>query len=148
VKSVCGKVLAVNISCKKGERKNNIGCGLFLENFGLKNDAHAEAGIRQVSLLSKESIDKIREKGLDVNHGDFAENLTIECIDLPKLPIGTKLKVGNEVLLEVSQIGKVCHNRCNIFYAVGDCVMPKEGIFAKVLVGGTIKVGDRVEIAG
>jgi MOSC domain-containing protein YiiM len=119
-----------------------------LENLGLKSDAHAEAGIRQVSLLSKESIDKIREKGLDVNHGDFAENLTIEGIDLPKLPIGTKLKVGKEVLLEVSQIGKVCHNRCNIFYAVGDCVMPKEGIFAKVLVGGTIKVDDRVEIAG
>jgi len=148
VESVCGKVLAVNISGKKGERKNNIGCGLFLENLGLKSDAHAEAGIRQVSLLSKESIDKIREKGLDVNHGDFAENLTIEGIDLPKLPIGTKLKVGKEVLLEVSQIGKVCYNRCNIFYAVGDCVMPKEGIFAKVLVGGTIKVDDRVEIAG
>ena len=120
MESVCGKVLAVNISGKKGERKNNIGCGLFLENLGLKSDAHAEAGIRQVSLLSKESIDKIREKGLDVNHGDFAENLTIEGIDLPKLPIGTKLKVGKEVLLEVSQIGKVCHNRCNIFYAVGD----------------------------
>ena len=137
-----GKVLAVNISQNKGEKKSNIGCGKFVENLGLENDAHAEAGIRQVSLLSKESIDKIREKGLDVNHGDFAENLTIEGIDLTKLPIGTKLKVGSEVLLEVSQIGKVCHNRCNIFYTVGDCVMPKEGIFAKVLVGGTIKVDD------
>jgi len=144
----CGKVLAVNISQNKGEKKNNITCGLFLENLGLENDAHAQAGIRQVSLLSKESIDKIREKGLDVNHGDFAENLTIEGIDLPKLPIGTKLKVGSEVLLEVSQIGKICHSRCNIFYTVGDCVMPKEGIFAKVLVGGTIKVDDHVEVAG
>jgi len=143
-----GKVLAVNISQNKGEKKSNIGCGKFVENLGLENDAHAEAGIRQVSLLSKESIDKIREKGLDVNHGDFAENLTIEGIDLTKLPIGTKLKVGSEVLLEVSQIGKVCHNRCNIFYTVGDCVMPKEGIFAKVLVGGTIKVDDHVEVAG
>ncbi len=143
-----GKVLAVNISQNKGEKKSNIGCGKFVENLGLENDAHAEAGIRQVSLLSKESIDKIREKGLDVNHGDFAENLTIEGIDLTKLPIGTKLKVGSEVLLEVSQIGKVCHNRCNIFYTVGDCVMPKEGIFAKVLVGGTIKVDDHVEAAG
>lgn len=142
-----GKVLAVNISQNKGEKKSNIGCGKFVENLGLENDAHAEAGIRQVSLLSKESIDKIREKGLDVNHGDFAENLTIEGIDLTKLPIGTKLKVGSEVLLEVSQIGKVCHNRCNIFYTVGDCVMPKEGIFAKVLVGGTIKVDDHVEAA-
>ncbi|HCS76344.1 MAG TPA: MOSC domain-containing protein, partial [Syntrophaceae bacterium] len=81
-------------------------------------------------------------------YGDFAENLTIEGIDLPSLPIGTRLKVGGEVLLEVSQIGKVCHNRCNIFYAVGDCVMPREGIFAKVLAGGEIKVDDRIEMAG
>lgn len=144
----CGKVLAVNISQNKGEKKSNIGCGRFLENLGLENDAHAEVGIRQVSLLSKESIDKIREKGLDVNHGDFAENLTIEGLDLPSLPLGTRLKVGSEVLLEVSQIGKVCHSRCNIFYTVGDCVMPKEGIFAKVLVGGIIKVDDLVEVAG
>jgi MOSC domain-containing protein YiiM len=148
MRAACGKVLAVNISQNKGEKKSNIGCGLFLENLGLENDAHAETGIRQVSLLSKESIDKIREKGLDVNHGDFAENLTIEGIDLPSLPLGTKLKVGKEVLLEVSQIGKVCHTRCNIFYTVGDCVMPREGIFAKVLVGGTIKVDDRIEVAG
>lgn len=147
MKKVCGKVLAVNISQKKGEKKNNIDCGLFLENLGLENDAHAEAGIiRQVSLLAKESIDKIRAKGLDVNYGDFAENLTVEGIDLPSLPIGTRLKVGSEVLLEVSQIGKVCHNRCNIFYTVGDCVMPREGIFAKVLTGGEIKADDLIEI--
>jgi MOSC domain-containing protein YiiM len=149
MKKICGKVLAVNISQKKGEKKSNINCGLFLENLGLENDAHAQAGIiRQVSLLAKESIDKIRAKGLDVYYGDFAENLTIEGIDLPSLPIGTRLKVGGEVLLEVSQIGKVCHNRCNIFYAVGDCVMPREGIFAKVLAGGEIKVDDRIEMAG
>lgn len=147
MKKVCGKVLAVNISQYKGEKKSNIDCGLFLENLGLENDAHAEAGIiRQVSLLAKESIEKIRAKGLDVYYGDFAENLTIEGIDLPSLPVGTRLKVGAKVLLEVSQIGKVCHNRCSIFYAVGDCVMPKEGIFAKVLVGGEIKVDDRIEI--
>ncbi|MDD5413628.1 MAG: MOSC domain-containing protein [Smithellaceae bacterium] len=149
MKKICGKVLAVNISQKKGEKKSNINCGLFLENLGLENDAHAQAGIiRQVSLLAKESIDKIRAKGLDVYYGDFAENLTIAGIDLPSLPIGTRLKVGGEVLLEVSQIGKVCHNRCNIFYAVGDCVMPREGIFAKVLAGGEIKVDDRIEMAG
>ena len=136
----------VNISPRKGEKKNNIGCGLFLENLGLENDAHAQAGIRQVSLLAKESIEKIRAKGIDVNYGNFAENLTVEGIDLPSLPIGTRLKVGCEVLLEVSQIGKVCHNRCNIFYTVGDCVMPREGIFAKVLVGGKIKVDDKIEI--
>jgi MOSC domain-containing protein YiiM len=144
-----GKILAVNISQKKGEKKNNIACGLFLENLGLENDAHAEAHIiRQVSLLAKESIEKIKAKGLDVNYGDFAENLTTEGIDLPALPIGTRLKIGKKVLLEVSQIGKVCHNRCNIFYTVGDCVMPREGIFAKVLTGGEIKVDDRIEITG
>ena len=142
-----GKVLSVNISGKKGEKKSNINCGVFLENLGLENDAHAETGIiRQVSLLAKESIDKIRAKGLDVHHGDFAENLTVEGIDLPSLPIGTRLKVGRDVLLEVSQIGKVCHNRCNIFYTVGDCVMPREGIFAKVLISGEIKVDDVIEI--
>jgi MOSC domain-containing protein YiiM len=149
MEKICGKVLAVNISQKKGEKKNNINCGLFLENLGLENDAHAEAGIiRQVSLLAKESIEKIRAKGLDVNYGDFAENLTTEGIDLPSLPIGTRLKIGREVLLEVTQIGKICHNRCNIFYTVGDCVMPREGIFAKVLTGGEIKVDDEIEITG
>jgi MOSC domain-containing protein YiiM len=147
MEKISGKILAVNISQKKGEKKNNINCGLFLEDLGLENDAHAEAGIiRQVSLLSKDSIDKIRAKGLDVHHGDFAENLTIEGIDLPALPIGTRLKVGDKVLLEVSQIGKVCHNRCNIFYTVGDCVMPREGIFAKVITGGEIKVDDTIEV--
>ncbi len=146
--NVTGKILAVNISQRKGEKKSNIGCGLFLENLGLENDAHAQADIiRQVSLLAKESIEKIRAKGLDVQYGDFAENLTTEGIDLPSLPVGTRLQIGANVLLEVSQIGKVCHNRCNIFYTVGDCVMPREGIFAKVLTGGRIKVNDRIEIA-
>jgi len=139
-----GKILAVNIAQNKGVKKNNIGCGLFLENLGLENDAHAEAGIRQVSLLARESIEEIRARGLDVQYGDFAENLTTEGMDLPSLPIGARLKVGNDVLLEVSQIGKVCHNRCNIFHAVGDCVMPREGIFAKVIQGGEIKVNDRI----
>ena len=149
MKKASGKVLSVNISQKKGEKKNNIVCGLFLANMGMENDAHAQAGIiRQVSLLAKESIEKIRAKGLAVHYGDFAENLTTEGIDLPVLPIGTRLKVGREVLLEVSQIGKVCHNRCSIFYTVGDCVMPREGIFAKVLAGGEVKVDDRIEITG
>jgi MOSC domain-containing protein YiiM len=146
MEKICGKVLAVNISQEKGKKKDNIGCGLFIVNLGLENDAHAEIGIRQVSLLARESIEKIRAKGLDVNYGDFAENLTTEGIDLPSLPIGTRLKVGDIVLLEVTQIGKVCHNRCNIFYTVGDCVMPREGIFAKVLVGGYIAVGNKIDI--
>jgi MOSC domain-containing protein YiiM len=146
MKGIYGKVLAINISQKKGEKKQNINCGLFIEDLGLENDAHAEAGIRQVSLLARESIEKIRAKGLDVHYGDFAENITTEGIDLPKLPIGTQLKVGAGVLLEVTQIGKVCHDRCNIFYTVGDCVMPREGIFARVLVGGEMQTGDRIEI--
>jgi MOSC domain-containing protein YiiM len=148
MEKIFGKILAVNISQKKGEKKENIICGLFIKNLGLKDDAHAEIGIRQVSLLAKESIEKIRAKGLDIQYGAFAENLTTEGIDLPTLPIGTRLKVGSKVLLEVTQIGKVCHDRCNIFYTVGDCVMPREGIFAKVLVGGEITVDDRIEIAG
>jgi len=144
MKEMQGKVLSVNISQAKGEKKHNIGCGLLLVNHGLKDDAHVGSWIRQISLLAKESVDKIREKGLDVQFGDFAENLTTDGIDLPALPIGTRLKVGSEVLLEVTQIGKVCHERCNIFYTVGDCVMPREGIFAKVLVGGEIQVGDQI----
>jgi MOSC domain-containing protein YiiM len=144
---MCGKILSVNISEKKGEKKQNIVCGLFIENHGLKDDGHGGSDIRQVSLLAKESIEKIRAKGLDVQYGDFAENLTTEGIDLPSLPIGTRLKVGGKVLLEITQIGKVCHNRCNIFYTVGDCVMPREGVFAKVLVGGDIRIDDRIELA-
>jgi MOSC domain-containing protein YiiM len=140
-----GKILSVNISEKKGEKKGNISCALLIENLGLANDAHAEAGIRQVSLLARESIEKIKAKGLDVQYGDFAENLTTEGINLPSLPVGARLKVGRSVLLEVTQIGKVCHDRCNIFYTVGDCVMPREGIFAKVLVGGEVRPGDRIE---
>jgi MOSC domain-containing protein YiiM len=141
-----GKILAVNIADQKGQKKSDIGCGLLIEGFGIQHDAHAGSDIRQVSLLARESIEKIRAKGLHVLYGDFAENLTTEGIDLPLLPIGAKLKVGPEVLLEVSQIGKICHDRCHIFKTVGDCVMPREGIFAKVLIGGKIQIGDGIEI--
>jgi MOSC domain-containing protein YiiM len=141
-----GIILAVNIADSKGRKKTNVGCGLIMENFGLQKDAHAGSD-RQVSLLAKESIEKIRQKGLDVWYGDFAENLTTEGIDLPLLPVGARLQIGSQVLLEVTQIGKVCHDRCHIYYSVGDCVMPREGIFAKVLVGGDVKTGDRIEVA-
>ena len=147
MKEAYGTVLSVNISQAKGEKKHNISCGLLMVDHGLKDDAHVGSWIRQVSLLAKESIEKIRAKGLDVQYGDFAENLTTEGIDLPSLPVGTRLKVGSECILEVTQIGKVCHDRCNIFYAVGDCVMPREGIFAKVLIGGEVRVGDQIEFA-
>ncbi len=140
------QVFEVSISKKKGVRKVNINSAILIENFGIKDDAHAGNWHRQVSLLALESIEKIRAKGLDVNPGDFAENITTIGIDLVTLPIGTKLKLGNDVILEVTQIGKECHSRCAIYEQAGDCVMPREGIFARVLVGGIIKKGDSITI--
>jgi len=138
-------VLAVCISEKKGERKKPVATVELRENHGIVGDAHAANWHRQVSLLAQESINKMRALGLDVNAGDFAENITTSGIDLINLPIGTRLRVG-ETLLEVTQIGKECHTRCAIFYQAGDCVMPKEGIFARVITGGTIRPGDGVKI--
>ena len=138
------KVISVNISEKKGVIKQPIEEGFFKINHGLLNDAHAGNWHRQVSLLGIESIQKMEEMGIDgLTPGQFAENITTEGITLYELPIGTKLKVG-EVLLEVTQIGKECHNGCQIKQLVGECVMPKEGIFAKVLEEGHIKTGDSI----
>jgi MOSC domain-containing protein YiiM len=142
-----GKLVAVCISETKGTRKKNIGQGQLIPDFGLEKDAHGGPWHRQVSLLAIESINKMRDLGLDVNPGDFAENLTTEGIDLVSLPIGTKLKIGDHSIGEVTQIGKECHNRCAIYYQAGDCVMPKEGIFIKILQGGTVAVGDIIEIS-
>ena len=140
-----GKIVAVCTSKNKGERKKNVGEANLLVGLGLEGDAHAGFKHRQVSLLALESIEKMRQKGLDVHPGDFAENLTTEGLELPSLPIGTKLKIG-DVLMEVSQIGKECHNRCSIYYQAGDCVMPKEGIFAIVVTGGRVANGDTLEV--
>src|SRR3990172_4342157 len=124
-------------------RKANVERALAVENFGLEGDAHASPKWhRQVSLLAIESIDKMRAAGLDVNPGDFAENITTEGIELVSLPLGTRIRVGESVEGEVSQIGKKCHARCAIYEQAGDCVMPKEGIFIKVIKGGWIKPGD------
>lgn len=139
-------VVAVCTSPKKGMRKKNVGQGLMIPDFGLENDAHAANWHRQVSLLALESIQKMRDRGLDVNPGDFAENITTEGIELVSLPIGTKLQIGDQAVGEVSQIGKECHTRCAIYYQAGDCVMPKEGIFIKVITGGPVKVGDQVQV--
>lgn len=139
-----GRILAVCISERKGERKKDVGCGLLIENYGLHGDAHAGDWHRQVSLLGDESIDKMRAAGLDVGAGDFAENLTIIGINLPALPIGTQLRVGSTALLEVTQIGKECHHHCAIYQQAGDCVMPREGIFARVLHGGPVGKDDPV----
>ncbi|OPY02272.1 MAG: MOSC domain protein [Syntrophorhabdus sp. PtaB.Bin047] len=141
-----GTIISVNVSEGKGEKKHNVGTCRLLKDRGLMGDAHAGFMHRQVSLLARESIDKIRAKGLDVKAGDFAENLTTEGIILHELPVGTSLKTTGGVLLRVTQIGKECHARCNIFQTVGDCVMPREGIFAEVLTEGDVSVGDELEV--
>ncbi len=138
------QVEAVCISEKKGERKKPVASVELRENHGIVGDGHAGDWHRQVSLLATESIDKMRALGLDVSAGDFAENITTSGIDLVSLPIGSRLQIG-EALLEVTQIGKECHTRCAIFYQAGDCVMPKEGIFAKVITGGVVKPGDEMQ---
>ncbi|NLT96149.1 MAG: molybdenum cofactor biosynthesis protein [Clostridia bacterium] len=140
------KIVAVCTSPKKGMRKKNVGEGNLLIDLGLEGDAHAGFAHRQVSLLAQESIDKMVEMGLNVGPGDFAENLTTQGIDLASLPVGTRLKIGREAVLRVTQIGKECHNRCAIYYQAGDCVMPREGIFAEVLKGGRVQVGDDITI--
>lgn len=138
------EVVAVCISEKKGERKKPVEAVELKVDHGIVGDGHAGDWHRQVSLLAQESIDKMRALGLDVTTGDFAENITTLGINLPALPVGSRLKIG-ETLLEVTQIGKECHTRCAIFYQAGDCVMPKEGIFAKVIRPGAIKPGDVIE---
>lgn len=141
-----GKVLAVNISESKGTKKTNIQSCALLKDFGLEGDAHAGPWHRQVSLLANESIDKMKAMGLNVGYGDFAENITTEGVDLVHLPIGTEIRIGNSIILRVTQIGKECHQRCAIYYQAGDCVMPKEGIFAEVVDEGEVKVGDEIVI--
>ena len=141
-----GKVLAVNVSEKKGTKKTNIQSCFMVKESGLKGDAHAGPWHRQVSLLASESIQNMKTRGLNGDYGDFAENITTEGIDLVHLPIGTEMRIGNSVSLCVTQIGKECHQRCAIYYQAGDCVMPKEGIFAKVLSEGEVKVGDEIII--
>ena len=138
-------VIATCVSEKKGERKTPVEAVTLRENHGIAGDAHAGDWHRQISLLAEESIEKMRRLGLDVNSGDFAENITTSGIELVSLPIGTRLRVGR-TLLEVTQIGKECHTRCAIFYQAGDCVMPKEGIFAKVITGGIIRPQDEVQV--
>jgi len=143
------KIIPINTSKKKGVRKKPVERVLIRENYGIETDAHAsEKWHRQISLLALESIEKMKAMGLKVGPGDFAENITTQGVDLPSLPVGAKMTIGRNVEVEVSQIGKVCHTRCAIYHQAGDCVMPKEGIFVKVLKGGTIKTGDEIRIKG
>lgn len=141
-----GTIVSINISAIKGVRKTPVNEAAVLADFGIEGDAHASgAWHRQISLLALESIQKMRDMGLDVVAGNFAENITTEGIDLLALPLGARIRLGAEVEGELSQIGKVCHSRCAIYEQAGDCVMPREGIFIKVLKGGAIRPGDSVE---
>ncbi len=140
-----GKVVAVCVSDRKGVPKHDIGAGQLAVDWGLEGDAHAGHWHRQVSLLAMESIAKMQAKGLEVAPGSFAENITTEGLELHTLPVGTRMRLGT-ALAEVTQIGKICHDRCAIYYQAGDCVMPREGIFVKVLKPGRVAVGDTIEI--
>lgn len=145
------KVAAVCKSEEKGTTKRPIAEGILTKDFGLEGDAHADCGShRQLSLLATESIDKMRGLGLELSPGDFAENITTEGLELASLPVGTRIAIGTGVRVEVTQIGKECHRGCAIYKQMGKCIMPKEGVFARVLRGGTVRVGDdiRVENSG
>jgi MOSC domain-containing protein YiiM len=141
-----GRIKAISISQKRGTQKANVSQAEVRVGFGIVGDAHAANWHRQVSLLAVESIDKMVEMGAKVSPGNFAENITTEGIGLLELSIGSKLGVGQDTELEITQIGKECHSRCAILEQVGDCVMPREGIFAKVTKGGSIRVGDIIEV--
>lgn len=142
------RIVSINTSAHKGTRKTPVADGhdTVIEQFGLASDAHAGHRHRQVSFLAAESIDTARARGLDVCEGDFGENFTTQGINLLSLPLGTQLKLGSEVLVEISQIGKVCHTRCAIYYLAGDCIFPHEGIFGVVLQGGEVHIGDDIQV--
>lgn len=140
-----GKIIAVCISEKKGTQKKNIHEAELITDFGIKNDAHAGKWHRQVSLLSSTKINEFKAKGASVVDGAFGENLIVEGFNLSKLPIGTRFRC-NDVVLELTQIGKECHSHCQIYKVMGDCIMPREGVFTKVIKGGKISVGDTINI--
>lgn len=140
-----GEVIAVCTSPAKGTQKTNVGEGLFIEDFGIQGDAHAGKWHRQVSLLSYDKIEEFRSRGADVENGAFGENLVVRGIDFSSLPVGTRLRC-NDVVLEMTQIGKECHHGCAIFQKMGDCIMPREGVFTKVIHGGRIKAGDEMKV--
>ena len=142
-----GKVIAVCTSPEKGTQKKNVGQALFVEDFGIQGDAHAGKWHRQVSLLSYDKIREFRERGAEVEDGAFGENLVVEGIDFRTFPVGTRLQCG-EVVLEMTQIGKECHHGCQIFQKMGECIMPREGVFARVVHGGVIKTGDVMQVTG
>ena len=142
------KIISLALSKKKGTRKTQVDDVELIKDHGIRNDAHAGPWHRQVSFLSSESIGKVKASGLDVTFGDFAENISTMGIDWKLVPVGTTVKLGETAVVEITQIGKECHNKCAIYYAAGDCIMPKEGVFARVLEGGKVAFGDAVELIG
>lgn len=142
------KIVSISLSKKKGTRKIPVQDAVVLKDHGIKGDAHAGTWHRQISFLASESIDRAKGSGLNVDFGDFAENIATSGINWMEIPIGTRVKLGESVLVEITQIGKECHQKCAIYYQAGDCIMPREGIFGRVLEGGTIRCGDSITIVG
>jgi len=140
-----GKIVAICISEKKGVQKKDIKKCRLIENYGLEGDAHAGSWHRQISLLSIEGRLVMENKGIKLDAGDFGENVLTEGVNFANIMVGNELRLGGDALVRVTQIGKECHDRCNIYYQVGDCIMPREGIFAEVLKGGEIKIDDDIE---
>jgi len=139
------KITSLAISKKKGTVKTTVNKALLIKNHGFENDAHAGEWHRQISFLSQENIEAANTKGLNVSFGDFAENIATLGVDWKTIPVGTKVKLGNKAVVEITQIGKECHNKCAIYYRAGECIMPKEGVFAKVLNGGQLKTDDEIK---
>jgi MOSC domain-containing protein YiiM len=146
VATTSGRIRAISISSDKGMPKRNVPAAELQADFGVIGDAHAGAGPRQVSLLDMASLEELRQKGADISPGDFAENLTVDGVDLSALRVGQRLHVGGTIELEVTQLGKRCHGRCRIFEKLGDCIMPRQGVFARVVTGGRVQVGDTIQL--
>lgn len=140
-----GKIVSINISEKKGTKKYPVLRCEMIENFGFVSDAHAGDSLKQISLLDNESIIEAKNRGIDVSMGDFAENITTQGLELLSLSIGARLKLGNGII-EITQLGKNCHRMCDVGIRLGECIMPKNGVFAKVIKGSMINVGDGIEI--
>jgi MOSC domain-containing protein YiiM len=139
------KIVSIAVSKKKGTRKQSVGEIELVENHGVRGDAHAGKWHRQVSFLAAESIEHARSRGLEVTFGDFAENFATTGIEWKTIAVGTVFRLGNAARVEVTQIGKECHNKCAIYYKAGDCIMPKEGVFARVVQGGIVRRGDPIK---
>ena len=142
------KIVSIAVSKKKSTKKTVVPEALLVVEHGLEGDAHAGPWHRQVSLLASERIEEARQRGLDVTFGDFAENIATTGVDWKTVPVGTRFRMGGKALVEITQIGKECHNKCAVYYSAGDCIMPREGVFCRVIEGGPIRNGDSIEEAG